>query len=280
MFSQFILPDIPWSVFWVFIGIGVIIQGISKSGFAGGANILSLPLMTLVMPVDKVAAILLPLLVLCDLNAAYIHRHNKVWKKVFEIYFPSIIGIILGAAVWWWIGREGIHTYEGWIKQFVGILAILLALYIIGRDTTLHWVEHSSFIPHMAIPFGLVAGFTSAIAHAAGPVVSLFIFAHNYGKALFVGTVAWTFVFINITKLPFYAAVGLFNKDIFIFDLFLIWLVPLGSWLGHWLHHRVSEKTFNRIILVLTLLAAIQLLFNINLVQQFFQYLWKSGINT
>lgn len=57
--------------------------------------------MMLVMPVDRVVACLLPLLILLDLNAIYHHRHNKMWRLVLEIWVPSILGILGGAAVWW-----------------------------------------------------------------------------------------------------------------------------------------------------------------------------------
>jgi hypothetical protein len=41
-------------------------------------------------------------------------------------------------------------------------------------------------------------------------------------------------------------------------------LIPLGSYLGKWMHDRVSEVI---VILVLTVLAAIQLLSGVNVVQ-------------
>ncbi len=266
MIDQFIVPGIPAVLFWVFVGAAIVIQGISKSGFAGGAGILSLPLMMLVMPVDKVAATLLPLLILCDMNAIYIHRHNKVWAKILEIYLPAIGGIILGALVWWVVGRQGVKAWEGPIKQFVGVIAILFACYIMAKEAAMQWVERLQLGPKTAIAAGIVAGFTSTIAHAAGPIVGLFLFSQNLGKSLFVGSVAWTFTLINLTKLPFYIGVGLIQKDVLLFDLFLVWLIPIGSFLGKWMHHRVSESVFNRIILVLTFIAGIQLVFNVNLV--------------
>ena len=93
MLEAFILPGVPPGIFWLFVAAGVLVQGFSKSGFGGGAGCLSLPLMMLVMPVDRVAAVLLPLLILCDLNAIYHHRGNVVWAKVMSVYLPSIIGI-------------------------------------------------------------------------------------------------------------------------------------------------------------------------------------------
>jgi uncharacterized protein len=275
MLAAFIRPDTPLAVFWLFVGIAILIQGISKSGFAGGAAILSVPLMILVMPVDKVAATMLPLLILCDFNAIYFYWNDKIWKKVLEMYIPAVIGILLGAAVWWWMGREGIQAYEGYLKRFIGAIAILFALYILGKEAAMAWVEQFTFGPGLAWPMGIAAGFCSTIAHAAGPIVGLYMFAQGLGKTLFVGCTAWIFTLINLTKLPFYIAVGLVKTDVLLFDLFLIGLVPIGSYLGKWMHGRVSERLFNRVILTLTLVAGLQLVFNVEIVQALYRALFR-----
>lgn len=266
MFDEFILPGVPWPIFWVFVSVAILIQGISKSGFAGGAGILSLPLMMLVMPVEKVAAMLLPILILCDMNAIYHHQHNKDWRVIRSLYIPCIAGILLGAAVWWYIGREDVQQYAPYLKKFVGVMACLFAAYILVRQTAMEWVRHYRPGPRVAILAGVSAGFCSTIAHVAGPIVGLYIFAHGLGKSLFVGTVAWTFTLINLTKLPFYIGVGLLHWDVLRLDLLLVPLIPIGSYAGKWMHHRVSETHFNGVICVLTVLASIQLLFNIDII--------------
>jgi len=268
MFDAFIEPGIPAPLFWIFVAAAIVIQGISKSGFAGGAGILSLPLMMLVMPVDKVAATLLPLLILCDLNAIYHHRHNKDWTHILRIYIPACAGIVAGALVWWKIGQDGVAFYSVLIKRMVGVIAILFGLYIIAKDQSMAWVAHHRAGPRTALVAGLLSGFTSTIAHAAGPIVSLYVYSQGFGKTLFVGTVAWTFTLINLTKLPFYGWAGLIQRDVLLFDACLLALIPLGSWLGHWMHHRVSEWWFSRIVMVLTLVAGVQLLFDVQVIQR------------
>ncbi len=267
MLSNYMLPGVSPILFWLFVAAAVIIQGISKSGFAGGAGVLSLPLMMLVMPVDKVAATLLPLLILLDMNAIYHHRHNKNWTVIRQIYLPSLIGILLGALVWWRIGHAGVETYGGYIKRFVGVMAVFLAVYILAKEISLAWVRGKKAGPGVGLLAGVFAGFSSTIAHAAGPIVSLFVFSQDMGKTWFVGTVAWTFTLINLTKLPVYIAVELIDWSVLKFDAFLIPLIPIGSYIGKWMHYRVSETIFNRIIMVLTLLAGVQLVFNVNLVK-------------
>ncbi len=276
MLTNFALPDVPVVMFWGFVCAAILIQGISKSGFAGGAGILSLPLMMLVMPVDKVAATMLPLLILCDMNAIYIHRHNKVWRAILSVYLPSIAGIVLGALVWWWVGQKGVKEFEGPIKTFCGVIAILFAIYIVIKETALHWVERFRPGTRVAIGAGVAAGFTSTIAHAAGPIVGLYLFSLGLGKTLFTGSVAWTFTLINLTKLPFYVGVGLVKTDVLLFDALLIWLIPIGSYLGKWMHGKISDTVFNRIIFVLTLIAGIQLLVNVNLVLALYE--WVMGV--
>jgi uncharacterized membrane protein YfcA len=275
MLSEYRLPGVSPVLFWLFVAAAVMIQGISKSGFAGGAGVLSLPLMMLVMPVDKVAASLLPLLILLDMNAIYHHRRNKDWRVIRQIYLPSIVGIVLGAMVWWWVGKAGVETYGGYIKRFVGVMAILLAFYILAKEASLKWVRGRKAGPGIGWIAGIFAGFSSTIAHAAGPIVSLFVFSQDLGKTLFVGTVAWAFTLINLTKLPFYVAVGLVDFSVLRFDLFMVPLVPVGSYLGKWMHHRVSESVFNRIIMALTLLAGVQLLFNVNLVKSALEFFYR-----
>jgi uncharacterized membrane protein YfcA len=267
LLSGFILEGVPPTVFWIFVATAIVVQGISKSGFAGGAGILSLPLMMLVMPVDKVAATLLPLLILCDFNAIYHHRHNKNWAHIRAIYVPAFFGILAGSAVWWWMKENGVEQYTGIIKRFTGVISILFAVYIVAKEAALRSVEQ--YKPGLVATWvaGLSAGFCSAIANAAGPIVGLYMFAQDMGKSLFVGTVAWTFTLINLTKLPFFFAVDLVDHRVLLFDLVLIPLIPIGSYLGKWMHQRVPERPFNWIVFALTLVAGVQLLFKIDVIR-------------
>lgn len=259
-------PGIPPAVFWIFVGLGIVVQGISKSGFAGGVGLLTIPLMMLVMPVDRVIASLLPLLILLDFNAIYHHRRNKVWQHVLAIYVPSLLGIVAGALLWWWIGRAGVEAYAVTIKRFVGVIAILFALYILAREKALDWVNRFYFGKKTAWTAGALSGFTSTMAHSAGPIVSLYMFSQGMGKSLFVGTTAWTFTLINLTKLPFFIGIGLVGKEVLLFDAALVWLIPLGSFLGKWMHDRISEQLFNRVMMVFVLMAGLQLIANVNLI--------------
>ena len=52
--------------FWILAILGVTLTGISKSGFAGGAGVVAVPLMSLYIPFEHTVVIMLPLLIVMD----------------------------------------------------------------------------------------------------------------------------------------------------------------------------------------------------------------------
>ena len=47
----------------------VVLMGIAKAGFGGGIGLIATPLLALVLPVSDAAALMLPLLIACDVFA-------------------------------------------------------------------------------------------------------------------------------------------------------------------------------------------------------------------
>ena len=66
---------------------------------------------------------------------------------------------------------------------------------------------------------------------------------------------------VNWTKVPIFAGLGMISADSLLFDASLIPAIALGAYLGMKLLPKVPQHIFNRIILVLTAIAALKLLF-------------------
>ena len=61
-------------LFFLTVFPAIILFGIAKSGLGGSISLISIPLMTVVMPLNKALAILLPILILSDFIAAFRFR--------------------------------------------------------------------------------------------------------------------------------------------------------------------------------------------------------------
>src|SRR5699024_4247740 len=63
------------------------------------------------------------------------------------------------------------------------------------------------------VGYGLMGGFTTMVANAAGPVMLLYFYAMRMPVLTFLGTSAWYFAIVNLFKVPFSAGLGLITRD-------------------------------------------------------------------
>lgn len=108
--------------------------------------------------------------------------------------------------------------------------------------------------------YGFLGGFTTMVANAGGPVMTMYFYSMRLPVLTFLGTAAWFFAIVNILKLPFSASLGLFSRDTFVMDAMLVPVVLLGALIGATVAKRVSQGVFEKAVLVLTVASALGLL--------------------
>jgi uncharacterized membrane protein YfcA len=106
---------------------------------------------------------------------------------------------------------------------------------------------------------GFVAGFTTMIANAAGPVIILYLLTLGLDKVTFVGTAAWFFFAVNLFKVPFNVRLGLINARSAISAALLLPAAVAGGLAGRHVLRRLDQRVFEWSALVLTLLAGLKL---------------------
>ena len=63
-------------LFFLSVVPAIVLYGIAKSGLGGSISLISVPLMTLVMPLSQALAIILPILIFSDIVAVYRFRKD------------------------------------------------------------------------------------------------------------------------------------------------------------------------------------------------------------
>jgi uncharacterized membrane protein YfcA len=107
---------------------------------------------------------------------------------------------------------------------------------------------------------GVLSGFASMIGNAAGPIFGIYLLALGFKKNNFIGTNAWFFFIINLTKLPLQIFVwhNIGIRSIAI-AIVVLPLITLGAILGYYLLKKINEKVFRYIVIVVTAIAALKL---------------------
>jgi uncharacterized protein len=248
------IPDYP-PIFWVYAVIAIILLGVSKGGFGAGAAVLGTPLLSVAIPVIDAAALLLPLLIICDIFSI-LHYRNQFDRLSLKRLLPgAITGIALGAFFFGFFqGNQQI------LKTGIGILAVAFVFHQVFKNTlTGVYKKHTPAGMEGAV-FGCISGFTSTLAHAGGPPVMMYLLPQKLPRNLFVGTTVIFFATVNVIKLIPYQYLGLLKVGNLVTILILSPLTYVGVVLGIYLNKRFNDVWFNRVIYTLLSLTGVQLI--------------------
>jgi uncharacterized membrane protein YfcA len=213
--------------------------GAAKSGLPGGGALVA-PLMVLVVGSARYAAAwTAPMLSTGDLFAVVWWRRHADAKKLVSLIPWVALGMVGGSFA--------LNLSEPVLRRIVGsIVGLMLVLLMLQRRG---WFKN---ISRGAEIYGIAAGFATVVANAAGPIMNMYLLTRQLSKEQFVATGAWFFFVVNLAKVPVYMWYGLFSVESLIFDALMAPVVVAGGFAGLWLIHRVPQRLFEWLIVVLT----------------------------
>ena len=247
-------PDYP-TTFWVLAVLSVVFVGIAKAGFGGGVGVVATPLMALTIPVSDAAAILLPLLIVCDVFAVA-HYRKTFDRRSIKLLIPgAVAGIAVGAAFFGYFASN-----ERVLQIGLGVLATLFVIYQLIRGALSEVIQKRH--PHAAegVLMGAISGFTSTLAHAGGPPATIYLLPQKLPREIFVGTTVVFFAAVNQIKLIPYIGLDLLTIGHLGTIAVLAPLSYVGVKLGIFLNARFTDLWFNRIVYTVLLITGIQLI--------------------
>ena len=240
-----------WSQ-WAILAIGAFAIGVSKTGLPG-VGILVVPLLAMAFPAKASVGLLLPILIFADLFAVGYYRRHGQWRHLIKLLPWAVVGIGFGYAI---LSKIDSAT----LKPLIGIIVLaMLAIRLrsILKNDPQNLPDHWSFAAMM----GLLAGATTMMANAAGPVMVLYLLSMHFPKQKFIGTAAWFFFIVNWIKVPLMTNLDMITLASLKIDAAVFPAVVLGAIAGIWLLKRIPQRLFNIIALILAAAAAIRLLF-------------------
>lgn len=250
------LPLLHDPVFYAVAVPAVLLMGLSKSGFAAGLGSLATPLVALTVPAPQAAAIMLPLLLAMDATGLQQLWRERDRRLVRQLVPWGLLGVALGTALF---GLWPPATVAG----VVGVLTLLFLAHQLwrhrGGTRAGPPARESAAWAAMA---ATTAGFTSFVAHAGGPPLQAYVLPLRRPPVQASATMAVFFAAINLSKVPPYAALGLWDLTNLATSAVLLPLAPLGVWGGVWLVRRISNRWFYRLAYVGMAMTGLKLLWD------------------
>jgi uncharacterized protein len=238
---------------WWVAAAGALLLGVSKTGMPG-SGIVAIPLFAAIIPAKASTGVVLPMLILGDLFAVAWYRRHAKWRHLVRLIPWTMAGVLAG---YFMMDRLS----DAQLRPMIGV--VILGMLALTRERGTRDADTRTDIPTspaFAASTGLLAGATTMMANAAGPVMTIYLLAKRLPKAEFMGTGAWFFFVMNIFKVPFSAHLGLINRESLMFNAILAPVIGAGAVVGFMLARRIPQKPFNTAARLLAAAGALKLL--------------------
>jgi len=248
MFSDLLTTYPPTGLAW--IALSLLLIGMSKGGFPAGS--IAMPLLVLMWPEQTDAAraavgFMLPMLCLMDIASALLHRRYIRWDRIRGMLPGSVAGVALAAGLFISEQYALIKVTDAALRIAIGTLGLFFVAWHLAQQ----WIRRHLTQAHIpsnraCLGYGIVAGITSSLAHAAGPVMQMVLLPQKLPKREFAATMIGYFLFLNLLKMIPFSLMGRIQPQYLELGLLMLPVIPLGVGMGFVLlrltrqHHYVA----------------------------------------
>ncbi|MEW2625431.1 sulfite exporter TauE/SafE family protein [Streptomyces sp. NPDC048106] len=246
---------------WEFaaLALAALLVGFSKTAVSG-ANTVSLAVFAAILPARASTGVLLPILIAGDVLAVLTYRRHAHWPTLWRLFPAVAVGVVAGTLFLMWAG-------DGIVRTSIGAILLLMTGLTLWRrrreDAGAEDAPDAVTTPSgrlKARSYGVLGGFTTMVANAGGPVMSLYLLSAGFRKLGFLGTSAFFFLIVNVSKVPFSAGLGLIDAHSLLLDAALVVFVVPGALVGRWAVPRIDQRLFERLVIAATIVGGVQLL--------------------
>lgn len=244
---------------WEFAALAAaaLLVGFSKTAVSG-ANTVSLAIFAAVLPARASTGVLLPLLIVGDVLAVLTYRRHAHWPTLWRLFPAVAAGVVFGTLFLVWAD-------DGIVRTSIGAILLLMAAVTMWRRRAAAQDEEPDSVSTRASrvkarSYGVLGGFTTMVANAGGPVMSMYLLSAGFPQTRLPGHLG--LLLPDRERLQgalqrgprshrlAFAAPGRGTRD----------LRRTGALLGKWAVHRINQILFERLVIAATVVGGVQLL--------------------
>lgn len=250
------LPDISYSA-WAICILAALLVGLGKGGLPGTGN-LSIILMASIFPIKESVGILLPILICADVVAVSLYHQHTRWKQLLKLLPWTLAGIGIGAFVFRQIDDALLTRAIGAILLLMVVLRWLMHFLPEKEDGMM---VHTNIGKHVFVGFtGILGGVATMVANAAGPIVAIYLLVSDLPKYAFIGTSAWFFFLINLSKMPIQISIGNITWHSLGISLILGVFAIIAALIAPKIVHHLPQRVFSFLIWMFVVVAGLKML--------------------
>jgi uncharacterized protein len=232
-------------LFYLVVGVAVVILGLSKGGFAG-VGMISTPMLALVVGPIAASGLIFPILIIQDVIAVAIYRRTFDRQILATMIPGAALGVGLAYAFASTVPAWAVEVVLGVVSFAFSLRQLKAQLGSLAQSAQVHskW---------LGVVSGLGSGFTSMIAHAGTPPFQFYVMPRRLDRDMYVGTSVLFFAATNLMKAPAFFALGQLSGSQLKTTVLFFPLATASSWLGVRLVRTIDVRKFNVVITLILL---------------------------
>ncbi|CAM5233846.1 hypothetical protein SALBM311S_01422 [Streptomyces alboniger] len=164
---------------WEFaaLAFAALLVGFSKTAVSG-ANTVSLAIFAAVLPARASTGVLLPVLIAGDVLAVLTYRRHAHWPTLWRLFPAVAVGVVAGTLFL-------MPADDAIVRTSIGAILLLMAGVTVWRRRTADAQEEPDTVANRAgrvkaRSYGVLGGFTTMVANAGGPVMSMYLLSAGF----------------------------------------------------------------------------------------------------
>ncbi len=233
--------------------VAIALGAVSKGLTGVGLPILAVPIMASFTSVETAVVLMVFPGLAANGMVVLTHRHWPVLRAHRVFLLLGFCGGILGT----WLLSE---LPDRWLRLILAIgLGVYLVQYFLRRNgSSTHGVPR-----WLAGPLGVAAGAFQGSSGISAPVVGPYYHASGLTRSHYAFAAAFTFLLFGLAQTASIPQMGLFTTERLVIGTLLIIPTLVFTQLGIHYASRISDRTFNHILLVLFVTMEAKLVFDI-----------------
>ena len=228
------------------LGFLIILFSGMVAGLTGfGYALVSVPLLILFLPPKLVVSIILLLSFGINVFILLDVRKSIDIKRVLPLIISGIVAMPFGVYL---LKIMDVMT----LKVFIGCVIALFGIAFLSGFR--REVKNEKLA---LIPVGLASGLLNGSIVMCGPPIILFFTNQGVAKHAFRANLVIYFTLLNIATIPVFFLNGLITGEVVKYSLIFLPAVVIGVLTGIKLSHRIKEKLFRKLALIIVTIAGL-----------------------
>ncbi len=227
----------------------VLLTSVFSAALGTGGGLILLPLAALQFGAKESIGILAIYFLFQNINKVIVYKKHIDWKIGWRVILWSLPGVIVGSVALNYIP----------VELFTKLLACVILVYLANDIFKFTPQKHApeKLLPVLSIIYGFLSGLVGSGNVVKGPLFT----SLGLLKQTYVGTYAFTSIFVNVPKIITYSAMGIIDSSALLLSIPFLIISIVGTHIGKHLIGKIRNDIFYYIVTASFALSAIVLLF-------------------